>query len=1176
GLESVSIRRIQCIGYGVLGFLRVGTTFDIFQNIHILYLQYGVLVFIGYGVLIKFPLWSLVYCEEGEVLVKGYDLEARTRSGSRLYTVVLGFLSVWTVDIFQYIEILYLEYGLLSLSGYDVDHYYKERVKRGLEGDDRYAVSNESGYAVLIYWDEYAVLNRELDTTYPMEVDTPHGYTVSSLMDTTYWSSEYIARNGDDDVLDILGLDSSILGMKVYYEEGKVLVKGYDLESRTRYYEVSGQYSQVGKKFSIPGQISSLERGVSLGLPDFDQEFIIETDASGTGIGIVFCQKGHPLAYLSKTLTTKHQGLSTYEKEFMAVIVYKKGVDNGAADALSRVNQGAELLQIVVSSVASDVMDKVKASWMGDDTMQQLIKSLKDHSYKGDKLALDGDLLKEKGRIMVGNDVDLKKKLIAYFHEGAVGGHSGVLKPDLSAYPGLLQPLPIPERIWAEVSMDFIKKLPNSQGKTIIMVTVDMLSKYAHFMPLSHPFNASQVAQVFLDGVYRLHGLPESIVSDRDKSDGQTEVSREEAINMLKFHMKRAQDRMRSQADKHKTDKKFVVGTWVYMKLQPHRQATCHGRDQQMGSLPQLREDGLLGYKPMAILERRLGKLEDKLNLKEDGVDTCQLLKLESQQFRKSQTKKSKFVDNGLVKALDVYKCMRRHGVGPVSFTFTALLKGCGDRVYGGCLGEQIHGVVMRVGGFGLGLDVYVGNGLIDMYVRCGELGDARKVFDEMCVRDLISWTTLIVAYTRVGDMGEAGVLFEGLGVKDMVVWTAMVMGFAQNGKPREALEWFDKMVEAGVEVDEVTLACVISACGQLGATKYAKWIRGVADKAGFGAANNVVIGSALIDMYAKCGCIEEARNVFDAMREKNVYSYSSLILGYAMHGCAQEAIALFERLVKTDIKPNKVTFLGVLSACSHAGLVEQGRNFFAAMEKDYGVPRVADHYTCMVDLLGRAGLIEEAYDVIKTMPITPHAGVWGALLGACRVYGKPDIAEIAATHLFELEPNAIGNYILLSNTYASARKWNDVSRIRALFRSKGIKKNPASSWVEGAKGAIHEFFAGDMTHPRTSEIKKELEDLLCKLMLDGYSPVLSSVPYDVSDDEKKRILSGHSEKLALAYGLLVDCGTIRITKNVRICEDCHVVMCGASKITGREIIVRDNMRFHHFRDGVCSCNNFW
>nr|XP_043634669.1 pentatricopeptide repeat-containing protein At5g44230 [Erigeron canadensis] len=530
-------------------------------------------------------------------------------------------------------------------------------------------------------------------------------------------------------------------------------------------------------------------------------------------------------------------------------------------------------------------------------------------------------------------------------------------------------------------------------------------------------------------------------------------------------------------------------------------------------------------------------------------------------------------VEGKIREGVSVYSLMRRNGVSPVSFTFTALLRQCGD-VNGLNLGVQIHGQVIRVGGFGF--DLFVGNSLIDMYVKCGVLEDARKVFDEMPERDVVSWTELIVAYVRRGEMDEAKMLFDGLVVKDMVVWTAMVMGFSQNGKPREALECFDKMVEDGVEFDDVTLASVVSACAQLGATKYARWVRDVAERAGFVGTDNVVIGSALIDMYAKCGCIEEARNVFDKMMKKNVYSYSSLILGYAMHGCAQEAIGLFEKMVKTDVKPNKVTFLGVLSACTHAGLVQHGRHFFESMEKDYGVTRNADHYTCTVDLLGRAGLIKEAYNVIKTMPIKPHAGVWGALLGACRVHRNPDLAEIAATHLFELEPNAIGNYILLSNTYALAQKWNDVSRIRALFRSKGLKKNPASSWVEGAKGVIHEFFAGDMTHPRTSEIKKELDSLLYKLMLDGYTPVLSSVPYNVSDDEKKRILSGHSEKLALAYGLLGDCGTIRIMKNVRICEDCHVVMCGASKISGREIIVRDNMRFHHFRNGVCSCSNYW
>ncbi|KAK1410438.1 hypothetical protein QVD17_36975 [Tagetes erecta] len=530
-------------------------------------------------------------------------------------------------------------------------------------------------------------------------------------------------------------------------------------------------------------------------------------------------------------------------------------------------------------------------------------------------------------------------------------------------------------------------------------------------------------------------------------------------------------------------------------------------------------------------------------------------------------------MQGSVIESVVMYNLMRRQGIGPVSFTFTSLFKACGD-VGGLNLGLQLHDQVIKFGGFGC--DLYVSNTLIDMYVRCEVLDSARKVFDEMPERDVISWTSLIVAYVRRGNMGEAGKLFDEMPVRDMVAWTAMVMGFSQNGKPREALEYFDRMLEARVETDEVTLASVISACAQLGATKYAKWVQDVADKAGFGPGNNVIIGSALIDMYSKCGCIEEARNVFDKMKNKNVYSYSSLILGLAMHGCAQEAIDLFEKMLKTDIKPNKVTFLGVLSACGHAGLVQQGKNFFAEMEKVHGVTRTVDHYTCMVDLLGRAGLIKDAYDVIKTMPMSPHAGVWGALLGACRIHGKPEIAEIAATRLFELEPNAIGNYILLSNTYASARKWNEVSRIRALFRSKGLKKNPASSWVEGAKGVIHEFFAGDMNHPRTSEIKRELEDLVSKLMLEGYTPVLSCVPYDVSDDEKKKILLGHSEKLALAYGLLVDCGVIRIMKNVRICEDCHVVMCGASKISGREIIVRDNMRFHHFSNGVCSCNNFW
>ncbi|XP_028059602.1 pentatricopeptide repeat-containing protein At5g44230 [Camellia sinensis] len=523
-----------------------------------------------------------------------------------------------------------------------------------------------------------------------------------------------------------------------------------------------------------------------------------------------------------------------------------------------------------------------------------------------------------------------------------------------------------------------------------------------------------------------------------------------------------------------------------------------------------------------------------------------------------------------------LYNCMRRDGIAPVSFTFSALLKAC-TAALDVDLGRQIHAQTIIIGGFAL--DLYVGNTIIDMYVKCGFLDCGRQVFDEMPERDVISWTSLIVAYAKSSDMKSAAGLFDGLPVKDMVAWTAMVTGFAQNARPREALEYFDKMQDAGIETDEVTLVGVISACAQLGVIKYASWVQDVAEKSGFGPTNNVVIGSALIDMFSKCGSVEDAYKVFDRMTARNVFSYSSMIVGFAMHGCANAAIQLFHEMVKTETKPNKVTFVGVLTACSHAGMVDHGRHLFATMEKTYGVTPSADLYACMVDLLGRAGCLEEALELVRTMPMDPHGGVWGALLGACRIHANPDIAEIAASHLFELEPNGIGNYILLSNIYAlSPRHTGMFSRVRKLMRTKGLKKNPGCSWVEGKKGVVHEFFAGDMTHPKSREIKQALLDLVNRLKFHGYQPKLSCVPYDVSDEEKKRILMTHSEKLALGFGLLSTSAgcTIRIVKNLRICEDCHLVMCSASQITGREIVVRDNMRFHHFNNGMCSCGNFW
>ncbi|KAL5697871.1 hypothetical protein ACHQM5_028976 [Ranunculus cassubicifolius] len=525
--------------------------------------------------------------------------------------------------------------------------------------------------------------------------------------------------------------------------------------------------------------------------------------------------------------------------------------------------------------------------------------------------------------------------------------------------------------------------------------------------------------------------------------------------------------------------------------------------------------------------------------------------------------------------AFVLYNRMRSEGVGPVSFTFTSLFKAC-TATFDLGLGRQIHAQTILIGGYGC--DLYVGNTLIDMYVKCGVLESGRCVFDEMSERDAISWTSLIVAYAKSGNMREAEKLFDGLPEKDMVAWTAMVTGYAQNAKPGKALKMFERMKADGVPTDEVTLVGGISACAQLGAENRARWIRDLAEKEGLSPVTNVVVGSALIDMYSKCGSLKEACEVFESMKDRNVFSYTAMIVGFAMHGKAVAAVNLFHEMVKTNIKPNRVTFVGVLTSCSHVGMVEEGRHLFASMEKDYGIKPDADHYACMVDILGRAGHLEEALKLAETMPFEPHGGVWGALLGACRVHGNPDIAEMAASHLFELEPDSVGNYILLSNIYALSDRKEDVSKVRKLMREKGLKKNPGCSWMEAKDGIIHEFFAGDVTHPKTREIKETLDELLKILKQKGYTPNLRSIVYDVSDNEKEHLLKNHSEKLALSFGLLTTPpgSPIRIVKNLRVCEDCHMVMCGASQIMKREIVLRDNMRFHHFKDGVCSCGDFW
>lgn len=524
-----------------------------------------------------------------------------------------------------------------------------------------------------------------------------------------------------------------------------------------------------------------------------------------------------------------------------------------------------------------------------------------------------------------------------------------------------------------------------------------------------------------------------------------------------------------------------------------------------------------------------------------------------------------------------LYTHMRseRHPAPPLSFTFSALIKAAAASLDAGA-GAQVHAQVIALGGFGS--DLYVNNTLLDMYIKCGVLEDARRVFDDMPLRDVISWTAMVVGYVKSGNMTEAEELFELSPDKDVVAWTSVVIGHAQNGRPRNALRQFERMLAARIQMDEVTMVGVISACSQLGALSYGQWIYDVARQIQFD--KSVVVASAMVDMFGKCGSLDLAWEVFDAMVERNVFSYSSMIMGFAMHGHAQSAIGLFLQMMETETLPNDVTFIGVLTACSHAGYVDQGRQYFALMQEQYGITPRADHYACMVDLLGRAGHVEEAYELILNMPaeVKPHGGVWGALLGACRIHSRPQIAEAAARVLFQLEPTEVGNYLVLSNIYAAVGDWQKVARTRKLMRERGLRKNPGCSWVEGMDGVVHEFFAGDRTHPKYKEIMAVLDELMEKAKQVGYAPVLSSCVYDVSDGEKMQLLKGHSEKLAVAFGMIGTSqgSSIRISKNLRICEDCHSFMRAASKVTGRKIIIRDNLRFHHFAEGICSCAEFW
>ncbi|EOY05819.1 Pentatricopeptide repeat superfamily protein [Theobroma cacao] len=497
--------------------------------------------------------------------------------------------------------------------------------------------------------------------------------------------------------------------------------------------------------------------------------------------------------------------------------------------------------------------------------------------------------------------------------------------------------------------------------------------------------------------------------------------------------------------------------------------------------------------------------------------------------------------------------------VKPNSHTYPSLFKACGSHPWLHH-GLALHAHVLKF--LEPTYDNFVHASLLNFYANYGKLGVARYMFDHISNPDLATWNSILSAYARSDS-------------SSYYVSNNSNITSEDSSLSLEALYLFNEMQHSLVKPNEVTLAALISACANLGALTQGTWAHVYVLK--YSIKVNYYVGTALIDMYSKCGCLGLAYQLFDQLPERDVLCYNAMIGGFGIHGYGQRALELYEKMKFQGLVPDDVTFIVIMCACSHVGLVEEGCKIFDSIKEVYGKEPRLEHYGCLVDLLGRAGRVQEAEEKLREMPMKPNAILWRSLLGAARVYGNLELGEVALKQLIELEPEISGNYVLLSNMYASIDRWEDAKRVRKLMKDHGINKIPGSSLVE-VNGAMHEFLTGDKRHPCTSEIYSKLEEVGRRLQQYGHNPRTKEVLFDIDEEEKEDALTYHSERLAIAFALIASDSTapIRIIKNLRVCIDCHESTKLISVIYGREIVVRDRNRFHHFKEGTCSCLDYW
>lgn len=559
---------------------------------------------------------------------------------------------------------------------------------------------------------------------------------------------------------------------------------------------------------------------------------------------------------------------------------------------------------------------------------------------------------------------------------------------------------------------------------------------------------------------------------------------------------------------------------------------------------------------------------------------------------------------------LAILKRMQDSGFKPNSSSISSVLQTVTELC---CLkhGKEIHGFVIRNG---LDYDVYVGTSLVDMYVKNNCLSFAKLVFHNMKNKNNFAWNSLISGYSFKGLFEDAERLLNSMVQErikpDLVTWNGLVSGYAMKGRHKEALaaihrmkssgltpnvvswtalisgcsqnenhadslKYFVRMQEEGIRANSATISSLLKACAGLSLLRKGEEIHCLSIRKGF--VEDVFVATALVDMYSKAGNFRSACEVFRTIKNKTLPSWNCMILGFAIYGSAKEAISLFNEMRGAGLQPDAITFTALLSGCKNSGLVDEGWKLYDSMCTDYNIAPTIEHFSCMVDILGRAGFLDEAWDFIQTMPLKPDATIWGAFLASCIIHKNLEFAETAAKHLFELEPHNPANYVLMMNLYSMSNRGADVERLKDLMRKAGVRHSPVWSWTQ-IDQKIHMFFAEGKPHPDLGEIYFELYHLVSKMKKLGYEPDISCVHQNIDAVEKKKMLLSHTEKLAITYGLMKmkNGEPIRVVNNTRVCSDCHTAAKYMSLVQKCEIFLKDGTRFHHFREGKCTCNDCW